>query len=337
MEKEKSKNYISGLLVLFLMYAHVPAVLEMMNIPFYDSSAHILYYPRFYFFNSIYLTCFFVLEGMYSSFGRPLKDQVINDLRKYILPCIVVGIIAVYIKNNDFNQSIFLDYIKQYFLLGPGDYYVIYMLFGTRLLYTLFLKIESQRIRFSVLIAMSLFGCLVNNHINGSYRFWEQAFVLLPFLEVGAYCKDIVERNNWKISTLLIYVFMCLALYMLCMNLPYIHDGGRLSIKLWPLYLIMGSIGSIMLISLCKNLSNKLVEFVGENMISYILVHVIILILLIRTFNPYIKGCLESFTECTLMVTLLFLAAMLFSTLVAILFKYTFLKRLFIYTQQENE
>lgn len=314
MKDKEIKNTITGILVLILVYAHVPAVLELLNIPFYESKASVLYLPRFYFFNSFYLTCFFVLEGMYSLFDKPIKEQLILDIKRFFLPCIIVGFFAEIVKSGTLDLPTIKSYLQHFFLFGPGDYFIVYMLLFTRLFYKLSLFIKNNTVRLVVLLGFSFLGCIINNLVSGQFRYWEQVLILVPFIEFGRIFKDKLY-NIWRIIVVFIlYCALCSIFVHLQTKLPYIHDGGRLSVKLWPVYVIMGTFGSISLIALCRHFNSRALRYIGKNFLGYILVHISILIIIIRLFYNQIISSLNCFLPACIMVCSLFIITLLIST-----------------------
>lgn len=310
----------TGVLVLILIYFHIPAILVLMGILFYESSANWLFLPRFYLLNPVYVSCYFVLEGISSDFKQPLSRQLHKDFLLIILPCLVWGFIAEIIKNGYFCLEVFTDYVKSFFYYGPADFYILYMLFLTRLVYKILLVINNWKIRLFVLTLLSVAGLIVNNH--SPIKYWEQLFILLPFIELGRIYKDKIENGKavWLFSTL--YVLGCVALASLHQKLPMIHEGMSLSYREWMLYMLMGLAGSICLIELCKTIKNSYVEYVGKNYVGYILIHISAIIVIVRLCHDIVLNAIGSMWQTVAVIAIIYLLTLIICTGVMLLFNY---------------
>ncbi len=310
----------TGVLVLVLIFFHIPAILVLMGIPFYESSANWLFLPRFYLLNPVYVSCYFVLEGVFSDFKQPLSKQLSKDFLSIIVPCIIWGFIAEIIKNGFFNLTVFADYVKSFFYYGPADFYILYMLFLTRLVYKISRVINNWKIRLSILTLLSVAGLIVNNH--SPIKYWEQLFILLPFIELGRIYKDIIENGKavWLMSTF--YVLGCVALASLHQRLPMIHEGMSLSYREWMLYMLMGLAGSICLIELCKTIQNSYVEYVGKNYVGYILIHISAIIVIVRLCHDIVLNAIGSMWQTVAVIAIIYLLTLIICTGVMLLFNY---------------
>lgn len=310
----------TGVLVLILIFFHIPAILVLMGIPIYESSSNWLYYPRFYLLNPVYVSCYFVLEGVFSDFKQPLSKQLSKDFLSIIVPCIIWGFIAEIIKKGCFNFIVFADYVKSFFYYGPADYYILYMLFLTRLVYKISLIINNWKIRLFILTLLSVAGLIVNNH--SPIKYWEQFFILLPFIELGHIYKDKIEKGKavWLLSVL--YILGCVALASLHQRLPMIHEGMSLSYREWILYMLMGLAGSLCLIGLCKTIKNSYVEYVGKNYVGYILIHISAIMVIVRLCHNIVLNTIGSMWQTVAIIAAIYLLTLIICTSVMSLFNY---------------
>lgn len=310
----------AGILVLILIFFHIPAILVLMGIPIYDSSANWLYYPRFYLLNPVYVSGFFVLEGITSDFKQPLSRQLSKDLLLIIVPCLVWGFIAEIIKNGNFSLEVFNDYVKSFFCYGPADFYILYMLFLTRLVYKISLVITNRKVRLFVLTLLSVAGLIVNNH--SPIKYWEQLFILLPFIELGHLFKDRIKNRRTVYFLYAVYILGCIGIASLHKSLPMIHEGMSLNYGDWVLYLLMGFIGSLCFTGVCKTIKNKLVKYVGKNYVGYILIHITAIFIIVRLCYGIVLNGITSMWRTVVIIGIIYLLTLLICTGVMLLFNY---------------
>lgn len=286
--------------------------MEIEGISFYESSASWLFYPRFYLLNPIYLSCFVVLEGVCFDESQSIRTQLLRDFRKFILPCLLWGLVAESIRYGNCDYQTIKNYCKSYFIYGPADYYILYMLLLTRLIFKIALLIKNQNKRFLTLLFFSIVGCLVNNYSFSKY--WIHAFILCPYIEIGCFYNNVKMNARNAILLCFIYCLCCFVCFCTQIRLPMIHDGNTLSLRYWFLYMVMGSLGSLSLVGVCKYINFSTLQYIGENFVLYVIVHISILFILINFYYRIISEGLYSVSKATLTVFALFVLTVLLST-----------------------
>jgi fucose 4-O-acetylase-like acetyltransferase len=165
---------------------------------------------------SLQMPLFFFLSGIVIN-SIPSFAKLFNKLFQFLFPCLIIGILFAYFIGLDYN-AFFLAGKKlgYWYLFVLAEYYFIYYMIGggryeshKLVLYIIIPFIIWILLKFSVKIIPSKYSALFC--LSECCEFW-------PFFILGVVCRklkllDIIEKQKWFTSVLLVYFIITFVLF----------------------------------------------------------------------------------------------------------------------------
>lgn len=317
-QRKPYMDVYKGLLMLFVIFGHISYAIGV-NV---NNHSNIVYNCLQGFASNwiapFYMAAFFVASGFCSSFSKPLKQQVVSDVKTLIVPAWVVTIVVSLFRYETTETLLLLA--KKLLLQGGGFWFVV-SLFCARIIYYFTLKIDKRILRFILLFILSFIGIYLNGHFQDRVWYLFHALSLCVFLEVGNYLRNDKVLNIWSmLISGIIYVVIILFLQYYEKRVPSLCAIQTFNFRWMPIYFILASTGSIVCLSLCKLLQKcSPLEYVGRNSIIYYLTHYQFFNISIPLIATFILSKNSSIIWSISIFLALFIGSVIWSTLISML------------------
>lgn len=291
-----------GILILLVIYDHLPDVfLTILE----QSNAHIDWLnEQQWTYKLFFMPAFFCMTGFCANFKKSLKPFIISNFKSLIVPNIVFGLL--------------LGLEWKYIFLRGGSFWFLSALFLSKLIYWILINYlpKSRIIRLFVLIILAFVGFLMN-HISPRYDLWyvHYAFSLCIFIEIGAIFRQI--RNNYCfVIGSIFYIIMCICLEIFEIHKPVVAMGNRNMVYEVPLYLLVASFGTCVVIVISKWInSNRVLEFFGKHSLLFYVFQIKILEICERVYLSTIAVSCDWGSACLFVISVFIMTTFVLSVI----------------------
>ena len=263
-----------GILMLMVIYGHIVYAIALYADGYTNATYQWFQTVANDWVAPYYMAAFFIVTGYCMFRTKPFKKQIIDDLRRLIVPGLIMPVLLLPLSLSDFDFS---DFLKKIFLHG-GGYWFIIALFISKLQYSLLCKWVRSPLRWFILAASMMLGSyFVENKI---FEIWSlyHAMVMIIFLEVGSALRkyDLLNRRLALIGavSLALYLLLTLVYHMIGWGMPAFCAIQTYYWKLVFMYFLFAVSGSMVLLWAAKWIEHcHWLEYVGKNSLIYYLVH----------------------------------------------------------------
>ena len=285
-----------GLLICLVVLSHIPQVMMKLYGSLTPAIRSLEYLEVFYV--PYFMPAFFVITGFCCNFDTKLIPFVKKQFCSIMIPAFCLGFISMWInliQNGVTDWSMYCKLGFRTFLLYGGVYWFLGALFLAKIIYYLFCKfIQSIWGRLFLCILCILFGLLLHRMCIKEYWFITHAFMLIIFLWIGEFIRDI------KISTLhyaiagFIYVALVLIETGVGLNIPYITATINVKYSQLCNFLLISISGVVGILGIARAIKNSnILEKLGRQSLVIYCLHISLEMLFAKCF--YIFSSSELF------------------------------------------
>lgn len=229
-------------------------------------------------YSPFFLTTFFFITGYCSSFNINFKTFIIKNIKTLLFPSFIFGLIIACIYAIQEGFIHITMYFKAIVCCG-GSYWFITALFTSKIIYYFFIKILKSNTKILIAVVFLMFIAIFNNENKILKNYWEinNAFAFLFFLHLGQYMKTKhIKDYVYKIISLLyiITISLCCILQInvpiLCMQIEFTYYNVFTM-------LIFAIAGGCFILSLSKQINNKILSYIGNNSLIIFMTHIFII------------------------------------------------------------
>lgn len=227
-----------------------------------------------------FMQAFFFITGYCSNFDIPFFVFLKKQIKSLLIPALIFTVLYFFAKF-DF-KSLF-----ETLLYWGGRYWFLTSLFIAKLFYWLLNKyIKNDMILFAVLLFISFFSTIVNAENYFPNYWWNrQTMDLCLFLYAGQFMRGKIDNCKIQLCSLLIYVITILICYVFEIKIPHVTAGFFTMPSTWFIHVLLSLSGSLLLIVICKNISNSnFFEFFGKNSLTIYMFQDVVLTLFLKIF-----------------------------------------------------
>lgn len=220
-------------------------------------------------FMAFFMQCFFIISGYCSSFDIAPKRFFYKIFRQLLVPWIVFEVlIALFwaFYHSDFSPGRFASF----FFTEPCTalWFLNALIFSKTVIYLL-RKVIRKEVFILIPAFLLLVASIVLNQydIGRNYLTIRQSLGACFFVALGSYLK-----SNGKLygillkASLFIYIVMYAATQVFPIRVPYFTASIFVSLRTFPLFLILSTAGSFALLQICKWLDKcSVLEYFGRN------------------------------------------------------------------------
>lgn len=230
-----------------------------------------------------YMASFFFVTGYCSTFNKSMKDQIIIDFKRLVVPAMVIPFIMNTI------IYIFCDNIKTF--IPKSLPWFLMALFAGKLIFKYIKDLKSKLlVKWCVLLFLLGVGVIgMNKFKSYNYLSLFQAFCFTIFISMGYYLKKYQPRVIFGIYALGIYMLCVILSKFLVGSCPSLCDIITFNLKQTLLYVLMAMSGTISIGVLSHYIGqSKILEYLGKHSLIIYLTHFSFLILVAILFKDYI-------------------------------------------------
>ena len=237
---------------------------------------------------------FFFISGLCTNLNKSLSSYICKSIRTMIFPTYVITIGMMWypfehVPNNyGLNMTNLIWYCN-------GAWFIASMLTCRLLLWVIKHTFKNKFwIEIPIVIAFLMIGTfLVQNKIvhneTNNWFYYCQSMLLFPFFYFGYHFKKGIQCLKRKTLCILMmfYAIFLFSVYYMYHSIPIVTHYLSLNFKNFLWYVLLGLLGSVCLVGICKLYVKKkpVMEYVGKNSLILYLVHGQIL--------QYITLCLQ--------------------------------------------
>lgn len=268
----KNKNRIpyidvaKGILICCLLYGHMLIFareegLSDTVMPIMQKSVKL--------YNAFFMQTFFFITGFCSSFNKTFKSFLWGNIKSLIIPSVLLVLISYSLQmllcGKAEGPSI--NFLTWFTYGGP---WFIMSLFWAKILYWGIVKlpIRGQLLTIGLLYCVGLALNILN--VIPNYSFHRHAFLMLPYLFVGHYCKNNIDTyNNWLRPVAIFGVVSIITQFVIsqCVDFYTIptHDAYIRINKAFYIHIVNALTGSAFVLWISRKIgNNRLLETVGK-------------------------------------------------------------------------
>lgn len=255
--------------------------------------------------NCFFMSCFFLVSGMFSNFNKPFKVFVWSNFKSLIIPAFVSLVLFSLINRN------FTGFFSQVLLYGGGLWFLAALFLSKTFLWGCVKWMKNAWIVVLILLVMSFSGKWLDD-INLFPNYWYHRNFLnfTLYLGIGYYFKEFIQKKRVGIVASVAFVLTIVVLFMMNMRVPNVVAIFNESLSQHPLTIWLSMTGSIAFIHLCKLIGHSpVLEFLGRNSLIVYIYHMVFLSNCIGAMTP-------SLNNGTLVNSVILIFAIVASTLV---------------------
>lgn len=273
MEKKKRITWADlckGILITLLMFSHLVWVSK--DFYFIENSAINSLGLISSIWNCFFMSCFFIVSGMFSNFNKPFTQFIWGNFKALIIPALVSLVLLNIYKfpNIDYEMV-----IRSAFLYG-GGYWFLCSLFLAKIVLWFFVKWKwNSWIVILLLLIMSFTGKLLDQIGDYSNIWYHRNFLNFTlFLGFGYYFKETIQNKVFGIVSTLVFVTAIVFFFTLGINIPNVVSVYNESLIQHPLTILLSITGSVSIIHLCMLIKhNTVMEYLGKNSLIVYIYH----------------------------------------------------------------
>ena len=270
-----------------------------------------------------YMASFFFVTGYCSSFKAEIKEQILSDAKRLLLPSLLIPFIMSMVSSVLLGNDISLSFPKsvQWFL---------WALFWAKIIFKLFKQnIKFEAVKWFLLIVMSVVGSVMMYRIpEANCLAYQQALVFPIFLALGHKMRDIKLKPWFSFVAMVVYAVSAItSYYILRWGAPSLCAVTTFTPERWPLYFLLATSGLLSVFQISNLMKeSRILQYIGQMTLVLYLAHGTFLVVVTSYLKPQIaQGYSDSgFQMC--FYILMFLGALLWSCLWSELFKLRYLK-----------
>lgn len=273
MKKERVlwADICKGLLMVFLMFSHL-AWVSTSHYNVHNQVIDII--GRFSsVWNCFFMSCFFIVSGMFSNFNKPFKIFIWNNFKSLIIPALVSLVLYSLICRS------FTDFFSYALLYGGGLWFLSALFLSKLLLWVCVKWVKNVWLTMAVLLALSFVGKWLDD-INVFPNYWyHRNFLNFTFyLAVGYYFKEFLQKRWVGVVATITFVITIVFLFAMNVKVPSVVAIFNETLSQHPLTIWLSLTGSITCIHLCKLIGHSSVlEFLGRNSLIVYIYHMMFL------------------------------------------------------------
>lgn len=263
-----------------------------------------------------YMASFFFVTGYCSTFNKSMKDQIVIDFKRLVVPAVVIPIIMniiIYLLCADIKT--FIPKSLPWFLMA---------LFLSKLIFKYIKDLNIKLVvKWCVLFFLLGIGVIGMNKFK-SYNFFSlfQACCFTIFISMGYYLKKYQPRVIFGICALGIYMLCVILSKFILGSCPSLCDIITFNLKQTLLYVLMAMSGTISLGVLSHYIGqSKILEYLGKNSLVIYLTHFSFLIIVPILFKEYIIQYYTNVYFAYLLIISIFIGACLWGCMWSVVFK----------------
>lgn len=263
-----------GLLITLLMFSHLAWVskshFDVQNqvINLIGKSASV--------WNCFFMSCFFLVSGMFSNFNKPAKAFLWGNFKALIIPAWISLVIFSLI---DFRNFDFGGFLKQAFLYGGGQWFLTSLFLSKILLWLCIKGIRNKWIVLSMLLVLSFVGKWLDDvDMFPNYWYHRNFLNFALFLGLGYYFKEFILKKEVGIVSSIAFVLTILFLFIKGTSVPNVVAVFNETFVQHPLTIWLSVTGSVACIHLCKLVAHvPVLEYLGKNSLIVYIYHMFFL------------------------------------------------------------
>lgn len=295
-----------GVLIILLMFSHIVWVtkdfygLENKTIDCLGTIGSI--------WNCFFMSCFFLVSGMFSNFSKPFKQFVWGNFKALIFPALV----SLFLFNIYKFPNIDYTMVCSRALLYGGGFWFLCSLFLGKIVLWFIVKWEWRNwMVIVILLIASFFGKLLD-HIDIFPNVWYHRNFLnfTLYIAIGFYFKDLILKKAVGLGSSIVFVFTIVVLYTSGIKIPNVVAIFNESLSQHPITILLSITGSITCIHMCKIIAhNPVLEYLGRNSLIVYIYHM--------TFLSFALAAIEgAFCQATIRNSIVLIFMAVVSTLV---------------------
>lgn len=263
-----------GLLITLLMFSHLAWVsksqygVQNQLIDIIGKNACI--------WNCFFMSCFFIVSGVFSSFNKSAKDFLWHNFKSLIIPAWVSLSVFSLIDVRCFDYGSFLS---QAFLFGGGLWFLTSLFLSKILLWLCIKGLKNKWVVLSLLLVLSFVGkWLDDSNLCPNYWYHRNFLNFALFLGLGYYLKDFVLKKQVGIVSSVAFVLSIAVLCIKGVSIPSVVAIFNESLLQHPLTIWLSITGSVACIHLCKLVNHvPVLEYLGRNSLIVYIYHMFFL------------------------------------------------------------
>ena len=316
--RDTSLDVMKGLLITMVVLNHVSGVARNCGIS--NETFDVIHVSRKLYI-PFFMPAFFVVTGMCSNFLKPFKEFLVTNFKSLIIPAIIITLIA---KMTEGIQNPY-EYVR--IIAAGGGKWFLCSLFLAKLIYWLLVKLLGNRIVIGVILFLMLpCGVYVNSMNVPNVWAYQQAMVMVLFLQIGQLTREKQQNSYFNYSSLFVYTVVLVSLMCLNLHVPVVVNKIHVSLAEIPVYCVLSFTGTFVVLSFCRKIKNcGIFEFWGRESLIIYLVHLPILYHVAPLFKDALNhNC--SMTWSFGIYIFLFVISMMLSSMIALLLRSRYLQ-----------
>jgi fucose 4-O-acetylase-like acetyltransferase len=277
-----------GILILFVIIGHMKVFSQMLNV---DNEVYRIYGIN-YLWNGFFMQAFFFITGYCSTFKRNWGGYIYGNIKGIIVPLICVSfIIQVLQLFWGIRHNTFADWERGFINLSLR-YWFLNAIFLAKVMYFPISRLSPKNKIVLSLVVYLLGFCMWKYDILPNIWFFKHAFMLLPFMTAGEILRYHTFTKKHFLLFFLAYLFTSLSLLLMGFEQTIIAFDIHLNWNNLVQALIIGTCGTIVLLSFCKMLGNcKVLEYIGRNTLVIFMFHLFSLPKFLVIMKPITDWC----------------------------------------------
>lgn len=307
-----------GLLITLLMFSHLVWVSQS-NYGINNSVITLIgKYNGIW--NCFFMSCFFIVSGMFSNFNKPFKTFVWAQFKALIIPALVFLSITTI---PSLNYSYF---IERTLLYGGGIWFLTAMFLSKLFMWFCLKFVKKERVILLILLAMSFVGKWLDDaNLCPNYWYHRNFLNFTLFLGLGYYFKDYILKNVVGIVSAIAFLITIIVLFVMHAKIPNVVAIFNESLSQHPLTIWLSVTGSITCIHLCKLINhNSVLEFLGRNSLIVYIYHMMFLSHAISAVAVSLNS--GAFVDSSVIVFMIIVGTLGFCSAIALLMDFKYLR-----------
>lgn len=263
-----------GLLITLLMFSHL-AWVSKSQYGVHNNTIDLLgRYDDIW--GCFFMSCFFLVSGMFSNFDKPAKAFLWSNFKSLIIPAWVSLVLFSFIGIRHFD---FINFLSQAFLYGGGLWFLTSLFLSKILLWLCIKGLKNKWVVLSFLLLLSFVGKWLDD-VNLCPNYWYHRNFLnfALFLGLGYYLKDFILNRIVGIVSSVVFVLTIAFLFVKGLSVPNVVAVYNESFAQHPLSIWLSITGSITCIHLCKLVGHApVLEYLGRNSLIVYIYHMFFL------------------------------------------------------------